>query len=149
MPPTGIKTGRGIGGGCRLACGCWPVLPRPAEAALSREEYPPALPQLVAIDDCAMSARHVVEDAALDKRVYARVAEQDQRCTIIIAARIARDLPSLREQLVDRQRYLRCRQAGRRQHHCQEQGLRPRETRDAGSAAAPAARCRKFRRPSR
>src|SRR5262249_61863521 len=63
----------------------------------------------------------VVEDAALDKRVYARVAEQDQRCTIIIAARIARDLPSLREQLVDRQRYLRCRQAERRQHHCQEQ----------------------------
>src|SRR5229473_6039461 len=61
------------------------------------------LPQLVAIDDCALSARHVVEDAALDKRVYARVAEQDQRCTIIIAARIARDLPSLREQLVDRQ----------------------------------------------
>jgi hypothetical protein len=33
---------------------------------------PPALPQLVAIDDCARSARHVVEDAALDKRVYAR-----------------------------------------------------------------------------
>src|SRR5262245_17569077 len=104
--------------GARLACGCWPG---PAEAALSREEYPPALPQLVAIDDCAMSARHVVEDAALDKRVYARVAEQDQRCTIIIAACIARDLPSLREQLVDRQRYLRCRQAERRQHHCQEQ----------------------------
>ena len=68
-----------------------------------------------------MSARHVVEDAALDKRVYARVAEQDQRCTIIIAARIARDLPSLREQLVDRQRYFCCRQAERRQHHCQEQ----------------------------
>ena len=39
------------------------------QAALSREEYPPALPQLVAIDDCALSARHVVEDAALDKRV--------------------------------------------------------------------------------
>ena len=55
------------------------------QAALSREEYPPALPQLVAIDDCALSARHVVEDAALDKRVYAQVAEQDQRCTIIIA----------------------------------------------------------------
>src|SRR6516164_8628556 len=91
---------------------------------------PPALPQLVAIDDCALSARHVVEDAALDKHVYARVAEQDQRCTIIIAALIARDLPSLREQLVNRQRCLRCRQAGRRQHHCQEQGLRPRETRD-------------------
>src|SRR6516164_1594342 len=87
------------------------------QAALSREEHPPALPQLVAIDDCALSARHVVEDAALDKRVYARVAEQDQRCTIIIAARIARDLPSLREQLVDRQRCLRCRQAGRRQQH--------------------------------
>src|SRR6516164_6971954 len=99
------------------------------QAALSREEYPPALPQLVAIDDCALSARHVVEDAALDKRVYAQVAEQDQRCTIIIAARIARDLPSLREQLVDRQRCLRCRQAGRRQHHCQEQGLRPRDPR--------------------
>src|SRR6516225_9526823 len=130
MPPTGTKTGRGVGGGCRLACGCWPVLPRPAEVALSWEEYPPALPQLVAIHDRAMSARHVVEDAALDKRVYARVAEQDQRCTIIIAARIARDLPSLREQLVNRQRCLRCRQAGRRQHHCQEQGLRPRETRD-------------------
>jgi hypothetical protein len=43
----------------------------------------------------------IVEDAALDKRVYARVAEQDQRRTIIITARIARDLPSLRE-LVDR-----------------------------------------------
>ena len=75
---------------------------------------PPALPQLVAIDDCALSARYVVEDAALDKHVYARVAEQDQRCTISIAARIARDLPSLREQY---------------------------ET--AGSAAAPAARCKK------
>src|SRR5262249_12716269 len=108
---------RGLPPRLRLLAG----LPRPAEAALSREEYPPALPQLVAIDDCAMSARHVVEDAALDKRVYARVAEQDQRCTIIRAARIARDLPSLREQLVDRQRYLRCRQAERRQHHCQEQ----------------------------
>jgi hypothetical protein len=60
------------------------------------------LSQLVAIDDCARSARHIVEDAALDKRVYARVAEQDQRRTIIITARIARDLPSLREQLVDR-----------------------------------------------
>jgi hypothetical protein len=34
-------------------------------------------------------------------------------------ARIARDLASLREQLVDRQRCLRCRQAGRRQHRCQ------------------------------
>ena len=45
------------------------------QAALSREEYPPALPQLVAIDDCALSARHVVEDTALDKHVYARVAE--------------------------------------------------------------------------
>jgi hypothetical protein len=63
-------------------------------------EFP--LPQLVAIDDCARNARHIVEDAALDKRVYARVAEQDQRRTIIITARIARDLPSLREQLVDR-----------------------------------------------
>src|SRR5262249_14933125 len=60
------------------------------------------LPQLVAIDDCALSPRYVVEDAALDKRVYARVAEQDQRSTIIVAARIAHDLPSLREQLVDR-----------------------------------------------
>src|SRR6516225_12454419 len=77
-----------------------------------------ALPQLVAIDDCARIARHIVEDGALNKRVYARVAEQDQRRTIIIAARIARDLPSLREQLVDRQRCLRCRQAGRRQHRC-------------------------------
>jgi hypothetical protein len=80
-----------------------------------------ALPQLVAIDDSARSARHVVGGAALDKRVYARVAKQDQRCTIIMAAHIARDLPSLREQLVDRQRCLRCRQAGRRQHRCQEQ----------------------------
>jgi hypothetical protein len=62
---------------------------------------PPALAQLVAIDDCARIARHIVEDAALDKRVYARVTEQDQRRTIIIAARIACDLPSLREQLVD------------------------------------------------
>ena len=68
--PDGNQDREGIGGGCRLACGCWPVLPRPAEAALSREEYPPALPQLVAIDDCAMSARHVVKDAALDKRVH-------------------------------------------------------------------------------
>ena len=33
---------------------------------------------------------------------------------IIIAARITRDLPSLREQLVDRERCFRCRQAGRR-----------------------------------
>ena len=40
-----------------------------------------------AIDDCALSARQVVEDAALDERVYARVAEQDQRGTIIVAAR--------------------------------------------------------------
>ena len=48
-------------------------------------EFP--LPQLVAIDDCARSARHIEEDAALDKRVYARVAEQDQRGTIIVAAR--------------------------------------------------------------
>jgi hypothetical protein len=56
------------------------------QAALSREEYPPALPQLVAIDDCALSARHVVEDAALDKRVYARVAEQDQRPYVIGAS---------------------------------------------------------------
>jgi hypothetical protein len=78
-------------------------------------EFP--LPQHVAIDDCARIARHIVEDAALDKRVYARVAEQDQRRTIIITARIARDLPSLREQLVDRQRCLRCRQAGRRRSH--------------------------------
>src|SRR6516165_5816032 len=110
------------------------------QAALSREEYPPALPQLVAIDDCALSARHVVEDAALD----ARVAEQDQRCTIIIAARIARDLPSLREQLVDRQRCLRCRQAGRRQRHCQEQGLRPRETRDRRQRGRARGQMQKF-----
>jgi hypothetical protein len=59
------------------------------------------LPQLVAIDDCALSARHVIENAALDKRVYPGVAEWDQRRTIVIAARIARDLPSLREQLVE------------------------------------------------
>ena len=70
------------------------------------------LPQLVAIDDCARIARHIEEDATLDKRVYARVAEQDQRRTIIITARIACDLPSLREQLFDRLRCLRCRQAG-------------------------------------
>src|SRR5258708_12836814 len=88
----------------------------PRQAALSRKEYPPALPQLVAIDDCALSARHVVEDAALDKRVYARVAEQDQRCTIIIAARIARDLPSLRGQLVDRHRSLHSRHPCPRPH---------------------------------
>ena len=72
MPPTGIKTGRGSEG----------VAASPAAAGRScrglprrlfpgsREEYPPALPQLVAIDDCAMSARHVVKDAALDKRVH-------------------------------------------------------------------------------
>src|SRR5262249_6199073 len=35
----------------------------------------PALPQLVAIDDRARRARHIVEDAALDKRVFARVAD--------------------------------------------------------------------------
>jgi hypothetical protein len=87
------------------------------------------LPQLVAIDDRARSARHVVEDAAPDKRVYTRVAEQDQRCTIIIAARIARELLSLREQLVDRQRCLRCRQAGRRQHRAKN---RPERTHDGG-----------------
>ena len=63
----------------------------------------------------------LAERASRRRGVYARVAEQDQRCAIIIAARIARDLPSLREQLVDRQRCLRCRQAGRRQHRCQEQ----------------------------
>ena len=51
--------------------------------------------QLVAIDDRALSARYVVKDATLDKRVYSRMAEQDQRGTIIIAARIARDLPPL------------------------------------------------------
>ena len=90
-------------------------------AVRDRPAHPLALPQLVAIDDCAWNARHVVEDAALDKRVYARVAEQDKRCTIIIAACIARDLPSLREQMVDRERCFRCRQAGRRQHRCQEQ----------------------------
>jgi hypothetical protein len=49
----------------------------------------------------------------LDKRVYARVTEQDQRRTIIKAARISGDLPSLREQVFDRQRCLRGRQAGR------------------------------------
>src|SRR5262249_9569926 len=59
-----------------------------------------ALPQFVAIDDCARIARHIEEDAALDKRVYAGVTKQDQRRTIIIAARIARDFPSLREQLL-------------------------------------------------
>ena len=37
----------------------------------------PALPQLVAIDDCPRGARHVVKDAALDKRVY--VAEGHER----------------------------------------------------------------------
>jgi hypothetical protein len=67
-----------------------------------------ALSQFVAIDGSARSACHVVKDAALDKLFFARVAEEDQRCTIIIAARIARDFPSLREQLVDRQRCLRC-----------------------------------------
>jgi hypothetical protein len=76
------------------------LVPRLTRAAESGEEFP--LPQLVAIDDGARNARHIVEDAALDKRVCARVAEQDQRRTIIITARIARDLPSLREQLVDR-----------------------------------------------
>ena len=79
-------------------------------AVRDRPAHPLALPRLVAIDDRARNARHVVEDAALDKRVYARVAEQDQRCAIIIGARITRDLPSLREQLVDRERCLRCRQ---------------------------------------
>ena len=78
-------------------------------AVRDRPAHPLALPQLVAIDDRARNARHVVEDAALDKRVYARVAEQDQRCAIIIAARITRDLPSLREQLVDRERCFRYR----------------------------------------
>jgi len=33
------------------------------------------LPQFVAIDDCARIARHIVEDAALHERVYARVTE--------------------------------------------------------------------------
>jgi hypothetical protein len=61
-------------------------------AVRDRPAYPLALPQLVAIDDRARNARHVVDDAALNKRVYARVAEQDQRCAIIIAARITRDL---------------------------------------------------------
>ena len=35
----------------------------------ARREFP--LPQLVAIDDCTRKARHIVEDAAPDKRVYA------------------------------------------------------------------------------
>ena len=42
-------------------------------AVRDRLAQPLALPQFVAIDDRARNARHVVEDAALDKRVYARV----------------------------------------------------------------------------
>jgi hypothetical protein len=72
--------------------------------------------QLVAIDDRARIARHVVENAALDKRIHALVAEQNERGAVVVAARIAGDLPPLREQLVDRQRSLGGRQAGRRQH---------------------------------
>jgi hypothetical protein len=45
---------------------------------IQRKEVPLALPQLVAIDDCALSSCHVVQDATLDKRIYAGVAEQDQ-----------------------------------------------------------------------
>ena len=62
--------------------------------------------ELVAIDDRARIARHVVKNAALDERVHARVAEQDERRAIVVAARVARDLPPLREQLADRQRRL-------------------------------------------
>ena len=36
-------------------------------AVRDRPAHPLALPQLVAIDDRARNARHVVEDAALDK----------------------------------------------------------------------------------
>src|SRR5205814_1038928 len=66
----------------------------PCEGRSRDPGTPAALPQLVAIDYCAGITRHIVEDAALNKRVYARVAEQHQRRTIIIATRIARDLPS-------------------------------------------------------
>ena len=58
--------------------------------------------ELVAIDDRARIARHIVENAALDKRIHARVAEQHERGAIVVAARIAGDLPALHEQLIDR-----------------------------------------------
>src|SRR5215470_4588295 len=105
----------------RAPCDSRNDLTRRLRRPKSRPYSTRALLQLVAIDDCTRIARHIVEDAALDKRVYAGVTEQDQRRTIIIAARIARDFPSLREQLVDRQRCLRCRQARRCQHRCPRQ----------------------------
>ena len=43
----------------------------------------PALPQLVAIDDCALSARHVVEDAALDKHVYFEAENAQLRGSVV------------------------------------------------------------------
>ena len=49
-------------------------------------------------------ARHVVEHPALDQRIHARVANQHERGAVVVAARVARDLPPLREQLLDGQR---------------------------------------------
>jgi hypothetical protein len=43
-------------------------------------------PELVAIDDRARAARHVVENAALDKRIHARMAEQNERRPVVVAA---------------------------------------------------------------
>ena len=80
--------------GDRIAC---PRSPSPAGLKDRFHGGEFLLPQLVAIDGCARSARHIVEGATLDKRVYARVTEQDQRRTIIKAARVSGDLPSLRE----------------------------------------------------
>jgi hypothetical protein len=75
-------------------------------------------PQLIAIDDRARIARHVIENAALDERVHSRVAEEDERGAIVVAARVTGDLPPLREQLIDRQRRrLGGRDAGRRKDH--------------------------------
>ena len=60
------------------------------------------LSQLVAIDNCARIACYVVEDAALDKPVFARVAEGVSDVRLSSPALVARDFPSLREQLLDR-----------------------------------------------
>jgi hypothetical protein len=80
----------------------------------------PPSPQLVAIDDRARIARHIVENATLDQRVHARMAKQDQRRAVVVAACLARDLPPLSEQLADRQRRLGGGRAVRRQHRWEE-----------------------------
>ena len=55
----------------------FPVRPSPALRlpGMTKLTNAPPSPELVAIDDRARIARHVVENAALDKRVHSRMAE--------------------------------------------------------------------------